>query len=99
MQPETTRQHPTSDNQEAQPTIRSSLGYFNVANDCLFCEAEASVRKETKKEVKYRCVVHEVTTLPFKQHIQNHADKRSDKWGDTVRARVDSVVDLVAAEA
>jgi len=49
---------PASDNQEAEPTLRSSLGYFNIGTDCLFCGAEASDHKETKKAVKYRRVVH-----------------------------------------
>jgi len=31
--------------------------------------------------------------------IVNTAVKRSDEWGHTVLSRVDSVIDLVAAEA
>lgn len=79
--------------------LRSSTSKFDIKNDCLFCGEEASIRKETKKEMKYRRVVHQVETISFQNTLLNRAQERNDEWGEKVCARVLSVKDLIAAEA
>ncbi|KAJ8874679.1 hypothetical protein PR048_025545 [Dryococelus australis] len=77
----------------------SSVDFFNIKQDCLYCGEEASIRKESKKEVKFRKTICEVTTLPFKDSVIAQALERGDAWGKIIHARAVSVVDLVAAEA
>ena len=54
---------------------------------------------ETKKPLGRRESIHEVRTMSCKDSIANAAFERDDEWGHTVLSRVDSVIDLVAAEA
>ncbi|KAJ8884643.1 hypothetical protein PR048_016501 [Dryococelus australis] len=49
--------------------VRSSVAVFNIKQDCLYCGEEASVRKETKKKIKFRKIICEVPTLPFKDSV------------------------------
>ena len=83
----------------SQVSLRSSVPAFDFRRNCLFCGEEASQEKEKKKEVKYRKVINTVTTLTFKDSVKQRCDERQDELGRLVQARVDSVHDLVAAEA
>jgi len=66
---------------------------------CFFCGKEASAEKERKKEKKYRLIIHEVASIDFKDTVIAQAIKRNDEWGEVVRARVETVNDLRAADA
>ena len=81
------------------PTLRSSLAPFNFKTACLFCGNDADSKTARKKPLHKRDVVHQVMTEKmFVDSIRFSAEQRCDAWGDIVRARVDSVFDLVAAE-
>ncbi|KAJ8871971.1 hypothetical protein PR048_028311 [Dryococelus australis] len=79
--------------------LRSSVDLFNRKQDSLYCGEEASIRKETKKEVKFRKTICEVTTLLFKDSAIARALERWDAWVEIVHAPAVSVADLVADEA
>lgn len=75
------------------PTLRSSLAPFNFKTACLFCGNDADRKTERKRPLHKRDVVHQVMTeQKFVDSIRSSAEQRCD-------ARVDSVFDLVAAEA
>ena len=74
----------------------------------MFCGEEASAKLETKKHVKYRRVVREVSTIEFKQNVLSRADERigkaraqncEDSIAEVVKARAMAAIDMVAAEA
>ncbi|KAJ8898411.1 hypothetical protein PR048_003771 [Dryococelus australis] len=99
--PSTINKHFSSEKKSEDPDLgterrlRSSVDVFNIEQDCLYCEEEASVRKETKKEVKFRKTTYEVTILPFKDSVI----ARALAWVEIVHARALSVADLEVAEA
>jgi len=80
-------------------STRSSLPAFDFKRDCIFCNKEASFKTETKKSQKYRRSIHEVATLEIRSTIIAKAKNRADGWEESVLAKLNSVVDLVAAEA
>ena len=79
-----------------QPTqkLRSSMSaVFDWKNFCYLCEKKAELRH------KLRNLIREVRTLPLHGTIVDCARKRNDSWGKTVLTRMESCIDLVAAEA
>ena len=51
-----------------------------------------------KQPSKDRSFIHLATTMYIKQSIVLIAEERNDDWGNVVLQRLDSVIDLVAAE-
>jgi len=80
-------------------TLRSALEPFSFQTHCIFCGKIASEEVEIKKRLDARNKIISVTTLEFKDTIIKQALLRNDKWGEIVKARVESVPDLVAADA
>lgn len=78
------------------PMRRSEISSFDFKENCLFCGMEAGFLRKTP--LKYRKPIHLVQTLNIKHTILKYAENRNDDWGDIVRARIGSVVDLVASE-
>ncbi|KAL4706763.1 hypothetical protein ACJJTC_018144 [Scirpophaga incertulas] len=75
------------------------MSSFDFKKICLFCGEEASEVIEKKKEKKYRRVIREVSTLSFKDTVLKAAEARGDKYGRSVKERVNFEYDLVSVEA
>ncbi|XP_028418322.1 uncharacterized protein LOC114543611 [Dendronephthya gigantea] len=82
-----------------QKTLRSSMTQFNFKQHCLFCGDDCDISIETKKPLARRKSIHEIRTITCKTTIANAASERDDEWGQIVLSRVESAIDLVAAEA
>ena len=54
---------------------------------------------EKKKLLARWKSIHKIQTITCKSTIANAARERDDEWGQIVISRVESVIDLVAAEA
>ena len=78
-------------------SLRSSLQAFDFKLNCLFCGDECDKTADQRKQLNRRDV-YEVRSIDCKESIKKAAERRSDEWGHAVRARIDSVFDLVAAE-
>ena len=85
--------------QKNKNPYRSSMIQFNFKQHCLFCGDECDMAIETKKPLARRKSIHEVRTMTCKSTIANAASERGDEWRPLVVWRVQSVIDLVAAEA
>lgn len=81
------------------PRLRSSLNLFDFKEMCLFCGKAADIKAESKKPLGKREKICNVETMPFKESVIDAAKSRNDEWGEIVQARVESTIDLVAAEA
>ena len=81
------------------PCLRSELTKFDSKLQCLFCGETADKIAEQKKPRKYRKSIHEVTTMVLQETVREKAKERNDKLGYLVLSRIDSVIDLVAAES
>ena len=68
---------------------------FDFKKDCLFCGTEIDKERERKRAR----VVCTVRTMDMQQTILNECEARGDEWAETVRARIQSVHDLPAADA
>ena len=79
--------------------LRSELTEFDIKLHCLFCGETANKTAELKKPRKYRRSIHEVATLTLQETVRARAKERNDKLGYLVLSRIDSVIDLVAAES
>ena len=78
------------------------MDIFDFKINCIFCGEEACAIKQKKiqKIQKYRKTVCEVSTIDdIHQRIKERAKERTDELGKIVLGRVDSVIDLVSAEA
>lgn len=78
-------------------TRRSHHATFDFKMCCFICGKSANVSSKTP--VKYRKAFHEISTIEFKDNFLNKCDIRNDEWGETVKARILSTIDLVAAES
>lgn len=78
---------------------KKRISSFDFKKLCLFCGEEASEVIEKKKEKKYRRVIREVSTLSFKDTVLKAAEARGDKYGRSVKERVNFEYDLVSVEA
>lgn len=78
---------------------KKRISAFDFKKLCLFCGEEANEVIERKKEKKYRRVIREVSTLTFKDTVLKAAEARGDKYGRTVKERVNFEYDLVSVEA
>lgn len=63
---------------------------FNFKDNCLFCNNECSKECELKKSKERRDFIFNVSTLHFKQSIEDVAKIRNDEWGKTVLKRLSS---------
>lgn len=81
------------------PRLRSSLNMFNFKEMCLFCGKPADIKAEIKKPLVKRETICNVETMLYKNSVIDAAKSRNDEWGEIVQARVESTIDLVAAEA
>jgi hypothetical protein len=80
----------------AQKTLRPHKNLpFNFKKDCLFCGTEIDQEQEQKRAR----VVCTVTTMDMQETILNECEARGDEWAEVVRARIQSVHDLPAADA
>lgn len=80
--------------QSSTSTMRRSVTEkINFKTDCLFCAKNVNIRRKVMQKV---CVV---STLHIKDTILKHCLQRNDEWGEQVRHRIDTEIDLVAAEA
>ena len=79
-------------------TLRSSLLPFNFKLHCLFCGDKCDLSAEKKKPLDRRNI-YEIRTTTCKQSICSASVARDDEWGHMVGARIEGVIDLVAAEA
>ena len=87
------------DSQQSKPTassrLRSSeetINCFDFKSLCLFCGTLVSSTSENDP-------CFQVRTLTFQHLIKITALKRKDNWGDAVYDRINSVIDLPAADA
>jgi len=79
--------------------LRSSLtNVFDFTHHCLFCGSECN-KTEDEKRARKRRDVFEIRSLTVKNSILSAATRRNDEWGRVVRSRLDTIIDLVAAEA
>jgi predicted nucleic acid-binding Zn ribbon protein len=77
--------------------IRSRLQNFEFKLHCVFCGNQADPKAEIKSQSSRHVSI--VTTMKIKETVTTHAEKRNDDWGQVVLAGINSVIDLVAAEA
>ena len=87
----------TSATSSVSKTLRSCVSQFDFKNDCLFCGEEAS--EDVKLAVNRRKSISRVETIEYREKVVNYSTERNDKWGDLVLSRVQSSIDLIAAEA
>ena len=86
--------------QKNKKTLRSSMIQFNFKQHCLFCGDDCDMTIEIKKPLARRKSIHKVRTITTcKSTIANAGSERGDEWGQLVLSRVQSGIDLVAAEA
>ena len=78
--------------------LRSSKTVFNFLTHCLFCGNQANVQKNEKYKREGQDV-HQVRTLLLQDSIKTAASNRDDKLAEQVLHRIQSVVDLPAADA
>ena len=81
------------------PHLRSELTQFDINLQCLFCGETSDKIAEQKKPRKYRRSIHEVTILVLQETVWEKTKECNDKLGYLVLSRIDSVIDLVAAES
>jgi hypothetical protein len=75
-------------------TLRSSESPFSYGENCLFC---GSADKYGGKKKDFKLVP--VRTLEFQKKIVDVCCKRNDVWSQSVRAKIECVHDLHAADA
>ena len=68
---------------------------LDFKKDCLLCGTEIDKEQERKRAR----VVCTVRTMDMQQTILNECETRGDEWAEMVRARIQSVHDLPAADA
>ena len=77
--------------------LRSSLPKaFEWKKDCFLCGEEAVV---DKRHPGRKQKVVQVQSLPFRENILRACEGRNDSWGREVQHRLETCIDLVAAEA
>ena len=79
-------------------SLRSSTT-FNFNKICFICNEMCDAQIETKKPIEKRREVYEVRSLTLKDSLLTKAQLRDAEWGRQVAARINSVIDLVAADA
>lgn len=80
-------------NTENTPLLRSQ-GVFSFSENCLFCTKPAKVNGK-KRDID----VYPVRTSDFQTEVLLKCKQRDDEWAAEVRGRLESVNDLVAADA
>ena len=88
---------PCSSNENTK-TTRSSLTQFQFKAHCLFCGENCDNEKERKKPVS-KWDISEVRTTVIQDTILRVAAEYNDDVGNKVKAGIESVIDLVAADA
>ena len=84
--------------EDAEPTIlRSRTRDFDISSQCLFCSERIEI--SSKIPLKRRKSFNSVEKNEFKESVFKRIEERFDDWGFTVGLRIDSVIDLVKAEA
>lgn len=83
----------SSENKEKTPSLRSH-GVFSFSDHCLFCTRQAKVNGK-KRDID----VYPVRTSDFQSEVLLKCEQRDDEWAAEVRGRLESVNDLVAADA
>ena len=78
-------------------TLRSCVSQFDFKNDCLFCGETTC--DDVKLPAKRRKSLSQVETIEFRESVLKHSTERNDKWGDSVTARVQNCIDLIAVGA
>ena len=78
-------------------TRRTHHDTFDFKMCCFICGKSANYI--SKIPTQYRKAFYEVTTIEFKDSFLQKFNVRSDVLGETVKARLLSAIDLVAAEA
>lgn len=78
----------------ASPSLRSSSGQFSFRDHCLFCGQIAKLNDK-----KRGLDVFPVRTLQFQKAVVDICKQRSDVWSSEVERRVNSALDLPAADA
>jgi len=79
------------------PTLRSGTPVFDITTHCLFCSEVLPT--SSKLGTKRRQLTSNVETIEFKNNVLKRATERADEWGEAVAKRIETEIDLVAAEA
>lgn len=75
--------------------LRSSTeASFDWKSFCFLCGIKADIYHNKKRDH-----IHQVCTLPLHNTLVQSAKERNDEWGNIVLHRLESCIDLVAAEA
>jgi hypothetical protein len=87
-----------SSDTSSKRSSRSTTEQFDFQNKCFFCSR--NVDKTSKTLLHAKDVWYTVRTLECQATIQDGCNKRkNDDWAHVVRARLESIKDLVAADA
>jgi len=78
-------------------TLRSTTPVFDITSHCLFCSE--NIPTSDRLTSKRRKLISNVETTEFKDSVLKCARERCDEWGNLVAKRIESAIDLVAAEA
>ena len=92
------RQAEEHDEPSSTTALRSSKTVFSFRTHWLFCGNQANVRTNEKYKREGQDVF-QVRTLLLQDSIKTAASNRDDKWAEDVLHRIQSVVDLPAADA
>ena len=89
----------SSSNKDILPgrELRSSVSSFKFKIHCILCGNEAT-SDNSRLLHNLKQPISEVATLEVRETLIRAAIARGDEWGEVVRARLDAVIDLVAAE-
>ena len=84
-----------SSSEQLQTTLRSKQAKFDISTDCLFCGLAA------KSSQKKGDSVYQVRSFSFQTQIEEHCLQRGphDKWAEAVLGRIQTVNDLLDADA
>ena len=87
------RKKPKEDSEPQTKRMRSSTDFspFDWKTCCFLCGKAAKSKKGEQ--------LHQVSTIPIHQILIERAKERDDDWGREVLHRLQSCIDLVAAEA
>ena len=94
--PKRIKRHVPAEPPESPKRLRSADTVFNWKVNCFLCGTEINIEDNKTPNTSN---IQRVETVTIRENIIGQCNKRNDKWGLQIKARLNNCIDLVAAEA